>query len=153
MIKDETWPIKTFGADFQAKFNRAIDYAVVQVYGESLLYNGRFREAVPFLEKELKVKRRRGDDEGSIAATYLQLDSASDSLGDHAAALRYYEEELCHSTGDVNVAVTYGNMGNVEESPDNFQKALEYHENALEIRIKTCGIQNVTCATAHANIG
>ncbi len=129
------------------------DDAVVQVYGESLLHDGRFREAVPVFEKELKVKRRRGDDEGSIAATYLQLDSASDSLGDYAAALRSYEKELCHSTGDVNVATTYGNMGNVEESPDNFQKALENHEKALEIRLKTCGIHNVTCATAHANIG
>ncbi len=91
LIKDETRPIKMFGADD----------TVVQVYGESLLHDGRFREAVrpvPVFEKELKVKRRRGDDEGSIAATYLQLDSASDSFGDCAAALRYYEEELCHST-------------------------------------------------------
>ncbi len=123
-----------FGADFQAKFTRAIDDAVVQVYGEFLLYNRRFREAVPVFERELEVKRRRGDDEGSIAATYLQLDSASDSLGDYAAALRYYEEELCHSTGHVNAAQTYGNMGNVEESLYNFQKALEYHEKALKIR-------------------
>jgi tetratricopeptide (TPR) repeat protein len=63
------------------------------------------------------------------------MDSASDSLGDYAAALRYYEEALqrfvrCHSTGHVNVAVTYGNMGNVEESLDFFQKSLEYHEKA-----------------------
>jgi hypothetical protein len=45
-------------------------------------------------EKELEVKRRRCDDEASIASTHIQLGSASDSLGNYAEALRYYEEAL-----------------------------------------------------------
>ncbi len=40
---------------------------------------------------------------------------------------------------NVDVARTYGNMGCVEESLGNFQKALEYHEKSLEIKIKSLG--------------
>ncbi len=69
-----------FGVDFQAKFNRAIDDAIVGVYGESLLCNGRVQEALPVFEKELDVKRRRGDDAGSIASTYIQLGRSSISI-------------------------------------------------------------------------
>eukprot|EP00291_Cryptomonas_curvata_P019709 CAMPEP_0172178010 /NCGR_PEP_ID=MMETSP1050-20130122/15779_1 /TAXON_ID=233186 /ORGANISM="Cryptomonas curvata, Strain CCAP979/52" /LENGTH=390 /DNA_ID=CAMNT_0012850643 /DNA_START=163 /DNA_END=1332 /DNA_ORIENTATION=- len=121
LIKDEI--AKMFGADCQAKFNRAIDDAVVQVYGESLLYNGCFQEAVPVFEKELKMKLRRGDDEGSVAATYKQLGRASDCLGNYAEALRYYEEAVQRqvrffgpsyvSVADTkqNMAIVHGNLG------------------------------------------
>jgi tetratricopeptide (TPR) repeat protein len=102
---------KMFGSDFQASFNRAIDDAVVQVYGQSLLYNGRFQEAVPVFEKELDVKQKRGDDDGSIASPYVQLGRASAKLGGYAEALRYYEEALHRNvrffgTRHVSVATT-----------------------------------------------
>ena len=84
--------IRKFGSDYHAKFNRTIDDAVVQVYGESLLYHGRFQEAVPVFLKELEIKRVREDDENSIASTYYQLGRASDSLGNYAESLRYYGE-------------------------------------------------------------
>ena len=100
-----------FGADCRAKFNRAIDDAVVQVYGESLLYNGRFQEALPVFEKELDVKRRRGDAENSVADTYLQLGRASESLGKYEESLSYYDDALqryvrCFGTGHVSSAST-----------------------------------------------
>ena len=65
---------------------------IVQVYGESLLYHGRFQEAVPVFLKELVIKRLSEDDENSIASTYYQLGRASDSLGNYAESLRYYGE-------------------------------------------------------------
>ena len=71
-----------FGDDCRSKFNRAIDDAVVQVYGESLLYNGRFQEAVPVFEKELEVKRDRGDDEISVATTLVNIGIVRSQLGD-----------------------------------------------------------------------
>ena len=71
-----------FGDDCRSKFNRAIDDAVVQVYGESLLYNGRFQQAVPVFEKELKVKRDRGDNEISVATTLVNIGIVRSQLGD-----------------------------------------------------------------------
>ena len=117
LIKDEI--AHMFGADYRTKFNRAIDDAVVQVYGESLLYNGRFQEAVPVFEKELEIKRSRGDADDSVADTYLQLGRSSAELGKYSESLRYFDEALqlyvrCFGTGHVSVATTYKNMGVVE---------------------------------------
>ena len=130
LIKEEI--AKMFGADYQAKFNRAIDDAVVQVYGESLLYNGRYQEAVPVFEKELDVKRRRGDGEDSIAGTYNQLGRVSDSLGNYELALGYYEKAResfvrCFGTGQASVVATYKNMGIVYRKLGNLEKALELY--------------------------
>ena len=117
LIKDEI--AHMFGADYRTKFNRAIDDAVVQVYGESLLYNGRFQEAVPVFEKELEIKRSRGDADDSVADTYLQLGRSSAELGKYSESLGYFDEALqlyvrCFGTGHVSVATTYKNMGVVE---------------------------------------
>ncbi len=151
LIKDEI--AKIFGANFQAKFNRAIDDAVVQVYGESLLYNGRFREAVPIFEKELEVKRRRGDGEDSIASTYVQLGRASHSLGDYAAALRYTEEALqrlvrCHGTGHADVAKTYLNMGSCVLRLGKYEEARNYYLKCLEINRLCLGEHHIATADA-----
>ena len=156
LIKEEI--AHMFGADHHAKFNRAIDDAVVQVYGESLLYNGRFQEAVPVFEKELEVKKRRGDADDSVAYTYIQLGRASDSLGKYADSLRYYDEALqrfvrCFGTGHVSVAQTYNNMGLVFKELGDYEKALYHYQNALDIKIKSLGGAHVSSATTQNNIG
>ena len=153
-----TSEIKTmFGADYRTKFNRAIDDAVVQVYGESLLYNGRFQEAVPVFEKELELKQKRGDDEGSIASTYIQLGRASDSLGKYAEALAYYEKALqrnvrCFGTGHVSVAGTYGNIANVQLAQGKFSEALETFQKVLDIFQRALGPHHVSVAMTKENI-
>ena len=149
LIKEEI--AHMFGADHHAKFNRAIDDAVVQVYGESLLYNGRFQEAVPVFEKELEVKKRRGDADDSVACTYIQLGRASDSLGKYADSLRYYDEALqlyvrCFGTGHVAVADTYNNIGSVLISQEKFPEAIEALEQALKIKLKALGSQHPSIA-------
>ena len=90
LIKGEI--AKMFGSDCEAKFNRAIDDAVVQVYGGSLLHNDRYQEALPVFEKELAIQRRRGDDESRLAGTHLQLGTACAQLGNYAESLLQYEE-------------------------------------------------------------
>ena len=67
---------------------------MVQVYGECLLYNGQFHEAVPVFEKELEGKRRHGDAKNSVADTYMQLGRATDSLGKYEESLKYYDEAI-----------------------------------------------------------
>ena len=156
LIKDEIDHM--FGADFEYKFNRAIDDAVVHLYGESLLYNGRFQEAVPVFVKELEVKRRRGDDESSIADTYNQLGRASESLGNYAESLEYHNEALtrrvqCYGTGHVSVAISYKNMGIVEMNLGNLEKALDLYQKALDIEIKSLGGAHVSVAATETNIG
>ncbi len=156
LIKDEI--AKMFGADCEAKFNRAIDDAMVQLYGESLLNNGRFQEAVPVFEKELEVKRRRGDGDGSVASTYNQLGRISESLGNYAEALRYYEEtQQCYVRfyGDSHVAVasTYLNMANVKQQLGNFKESIELNEKALKIYIQSVGPAHVDVASTYCNMG
>ena len=51
------------------------------------------------------------------------------------------------------VANTYNNIGMVEEKLGNYQKALEYHEKALDIRIKCFGQQHVNVAVTYNNMG
>ncbi len=53
----------------------------------------------------------------------------------------------------VDVARTNGNMGCVEESLGNFQKAVEYHKKSLEIKIKSLGGAHVYVAQTYGNIG
>jgi tetratricopeptide (TPR) repeat protein len=135
---------KMFGSDFQASFNRAIDDAVVQVYGQSLLYNGRFQEAVPVFEKELDVKQKRGDDEGSIASPYVQLGRASAKLGGYAEALRYYEEALHRNvrffgTRHVSVATTKSNMGIVYQRLGNLARAQSFYYEAHGLYLRSLG--------------
>ncbi len=55
--------------------------------------------------------------------------------------------------GHVNVAVTYGCMGNVGQSLGNFQKALEYYEKSLEIYLKSYGGTHASVTTTKKNIG
>jgi len=149
---------KMFGSDHQSKFNRAIDDAVVQVYGESLLYSAQFREAVPVFQTELEIRLRRGDDEATVASTYLQLGRASDALGNYAEALRYYGEALqlyirCHGTGHVAVATTYRNIGVVHRRLGNLQLALEYYEKDLAITKAALGGGHVNVAMTYGNMG
>ena len=155
LIKKEI--ARMFGADYRAKFNRAIDDAVVHVYGESLLYNGRFQEAVPVFEKELEVKRRRGDTEDSVANTYIQLGRASSALGKYVESLGYYDEAVhrfvrCVGTGHVSLADTYVNMGVVFEKLGDYEKALLHYQNALGIQISLGGAR-VSVAGTNVNIG
>ena len=156
LIKEEI--ARMFGANYHAKFNRAIDDAVVHVYGESLLYNGRFQEAVPVFEKELEVKKRRGDADNSVADTYLQLGRASDALGKYADSLRYYDEALqryvrCFGTGHVSVAQTYNNMWLVFKELGDYEKALYHYQIALDIKIKSLGGAHASVAATESNIG
>ena len=163
LIKEEI--AHMFGVDHRAKFNRAIDDAVVQVYGEFLLDNGRFQEAVPVFEKELEVKKRRDDDESSVAETYRQLGRASEALGKYADSLRYYDEALqryircyvrCFDTWhgfDVRVADTYNNIGIVFKELGDYEKALFHYQKALDIQIKSFGGAHLSVAQTYNNMG
>ncbi len=51
------------------------------------------------------------------------------------------------------MAQTYNNIRLVEENLGNFQKASEYHEKALEIRIQSLGIHHVDVALTYNNMG
>jgi len=155
LIKGEI--ARMFGSEFHSKFNRAIDDAVVQVYGESLLYNGRYQEAMPVFQKELEMKMRRGDDEGSIASTYVQLGRVFSSLGKYTEALRYYEEALsrqvrCLGTGHVSVAATEKNIGSVLLQKGDYENALLRYRKALKIEEKCLGLEHVSCANTKYNI-
>ena len=149
LIKEEI--AHMFGTDHHAKFNRAIDDAVVQVYGESLLYNGRFQDAVPVFEKELEVKKGRGDADDSVADTYVQLGRSLHFLGKYADSLRYYDEALqcyvqCQSTGQASTylraASTYLYIANVLQSQGKNIEALEKYKMCLEIKRKALGEQH-----------
>ena len=148
--------IKKFGADYHAKFNRTIDDAIVQVYGESLLYHGRFQEAEPLLRKELEIKRGRGD-ENSIASTYLQLGRALYSLGNYAESLSNFGEALqrfvrCFGTGHVSVAGTNVNIGEMYRHLGDYEKALLHYNLALPVFISQLGGAHVSVADTKNNI-
>jgi tetratricopeptide (TPR) repeat protein len=49
--------------------------------------------------------------------------------------------------------MTYGNMGNVYEQLGRLEKALEMHEQCLDIMLKSLGDSHVDVAKTYCNIG
>jgi tetratricopeptide (TPR) repeat protein len=156
LIKDEI--ARKFGSGFHAEFNSSIDDAVVQVYGESLLYNGCYLEAVPVFEKELELKTRRGDDEESIASTYVQLGRVFHALGDYPKALHYHDEALKSQvrrfgTGHSIVANIQNNIAVALEAQGRLEEALELYQKSLETMIRAVGPDHESVAATEDNIG
>jgi tetratricopeptide (TPR) repeat protein len=156
LIKDEI--ARKFGSGFHAKFNSSIDDAVVQVYGESLLYNGCYLQAVPVFEKELELKTRRGDDEESIASTYVQLGRVFHALGDYPKALHYHDEALKSQvrrfgTGHSIVANIQNNIAVALEAQGRLEEALELYQKSLETMIRAVGPDHESVAATEDNIG
>jgi tetratricopeptide (TPR) repeat protein len=80
-----------------------------------------------------------------------------DRYENYAVALRYFEEALKHNVQcfgyGLAVASTFNNIGLVHRQLGNFQKALEYHEKSLEIKILFLGVHHPSVADTFYNFG
>ena len=53
----------------------------------------------------------------------------------------------------VSVADTYNNMANVYNRQGHYERALEYHQKSLDIKIKVVGHDHLSVADSYQNIG
>eukprot|EP00291_Cryptomonas_curvata_P011784 CAMPEP_0172188064 /NCGR_PEP_ID=MMETSP1050-20130122/21698_1 /TAXON_ID=233186 /ORGANISM="Cryptomonas curvata, Strain CCAP979/52" /LENGTH=276 /DNA_ID=CAMNT_0012862481 /DNA_START=604 /DNA_END=1430 /DNA_ORIENTATION=- len=141
------------------RFNQIVDDAIVRLSGWSLIYQGRYGEALQACDKEIELLRRlAGDNSRSILEAQATMAVCCEKLGDFEKSLEIHqkvleEKVLCHGTEHVNVANTYVCMGIVEKKLGNFEKAMELYVQALEIYLKCVGPSHVNVANTYCNMG
>jgi tetratricopeptide (TPR) repeat protein len=120
---------------------------------------GKYKEAVEFHEKSIKISRKTlSPTHSDLASSYANLGLAYDNMGEYSKALWYYEKalEIYRKTLPLNhldLGTSYNNIGNVYDKMGEYSKALSSHEKALDIRQKTLPANHPHLATSYNNIG
>lgn len=113
--------------------------------GDSLLSQGRVKEALPYLQKAEQLASGEGD----LVTIYNKLSIAYSNLGNSELELAYDMKYLNMSlkTNNKNdISNAYGNLGNYYSNMSDNNKALEYYNKSLEY------IEEKEKATSYNNI-
>ncbi|CAF3382081.1 unnamed protein product [Rotaria socialis] len=123
-------------------------------------YNqAKYKEAISFHEKSLKIKRKMlPDHHHELAISYNNIGQVYNSMGDYPKALEFYEKsvEIKKNTFPSNhpsLATSYSNIGSVYNNMGEYMKALEFHEKDLEIAKQTLPPNHPELAVSYNNIG
>jgi CHAT domain-containing protein/Tfp pilus assembly protein PilF len=115
-----------------------LDAQIAYARGKKLVESGkalRIRDSIPEFIRALELSKRT-DEKRMVAMSLIDLSSAYQAIRENAAALRTYEELLpaLKAVGwNRNFGISHQTMGWIYESYGEYQKALEYHQKALEI--------------------
>jgi tetratricopeptide (TPR) repeat protein len=99
---------------------------------------------------------RESDDSDKAALLYQQLGRIERQQGDYNSAIKSYEKarEIFKKTSKkADWADSCNNIGLVYENMDDYQKALSFHEEALEIRKEVPTPHHPKLASSYNNIG
>ncbi|MDR1224514.1 MAG: tetratricopeptide repeat protein [Tannerella sp.] len=121
-----------------------------------------FRDDSLTMEYNLKAlairERVLETDHPDASASYNNIGSTYDSMGNYPKALEYYLKALAIKERVLGInhpstATSYGNIGGTYCSMGDYQKALEYCLKALAIRERVLGTDHPNTATSYNNIG
>ena len=80
------------------------------------------------------------------------LDDYGSFLSNYAQRLAFIREKL-YGLESIDVAMSYNSIGSIHNSLANYDKALEYHSKALEIREKILGLEHSDTGQSYNNMG
>ncbi|CAF1511238.1 unnamed protein product [Rotaria sp. Silwood1] len=163
--KDNIWKVNlTSVGDNDLQITRLIKHIKRQIgEGNAIERLGRLMITLGELEKaeafyELLRESTSENDKKEFAWIHNQLGYIKYKQGNYSDAEPFYtkaceiQEKMRPST-DLDLAVTYSNMGLLYTSLNDTSKALLYHQKALEIREKNLEVNHQDLATTYNNIG
>jgi tetratricopeptide (TPR) repeat protein len=140
-------------------FNKIIDHAIVRLSAWSLIYQGRYAEALQACKQELDVLDGvPSDNSASITATQANMAICYEKLGEFERSLELHQQVLeskIRAVGPdhVSVAETHVSMGVVCMEQGDYEKALFHYDTALPVFISQLGNAHVSVAATYTNIG
>jgi tetratricopeptide (TPR) repeat protein len=155
LIQD--YVLRKYGSE--TNFNKTVEDAIVRLSPWSLLYQGRYREALQACEEEILVlKKLSGDNSINIFEAESAMATCCQKLGDLPRSLALYQKVLegqvrRYGTGHVSVAGTQNNMALVLERQGKLEEALELYQKSLETKIRAVGPDHASVAATESNIG
>lgn len=121
-----------------------------------LIYSkkGDYLKAFDYYEKSLDI-RLGWDDDGDIAASYINIAQIGNEYGMYDDALELYKRALAHidQLTETNRATLYNNIALTYSSLDNNEKAIEYLLKAIGISEVEYGKDHPETAFYYKNIG
>ena len=153
----QQYVLRKYGSE--EHFKKAVEDAIVRLSPWSLLYQGRYREALQASEVEILVlKRLPGDNSKYILEAQGTMAVCLQKLGDLERSLTLYEKVLegqvrCYGTESAIVAATEDRIGIVLMNKGDYENALIRHQKALDIGVKCLGHSHASVADTMQNIG
>ena len=133
-------------------------YLYLNYRGNTLYQQGRYSEAINFLEEELTVAERIfGRDDPDVALSLNNLAVLYDDLGDYAKAEPLYQRSLeirekALGSDHPGVAESLSNLAALYFTIGDYSKAEPLYQRSLEIREKTLGSDHPDVATSLDNL-
>ena len=121
---------------------------------------GRFKRAIDFSERHLKIAKKIGDRSGEGNA-YCNLGNAHNRLGNFQTAIHYQELQLEIAKEQGNRSAegrAYNNLGVTHRSLGDFKKSIDHHKRSLLITEETFdksgkGFAYANLGNAHFSLG
>jgi tetratricopeptide (TPR) repeat protein len=120
---------------------------------------GKYREAITYYEKSLKIRQKTlPANHPDLATSYNNIGLVYKNMEEYLKAFSYYEKalEIDQKTLPANhplLATSYNNIGGLYKKMREYSKALSYYEKALEIDQKSLPANHPLLATSYNNIG
>ena len=140
----------------KAVFNQAIDRAILRLSPLSLVYQGRFDEALGACEQEIAMlKASESENSAALAKAYSTMGTVLYRLGKLEFAMTVLTRALglCLESDLELFGEIFNRMGTVFLDQGKYSDALDSMSRSLDFRTRCFGTEHVSVAQTYNNIG